>query len=62
MAPYRDNKIRQPAIFIGGTREGSRFMNGYHRFADADWLYADSRGVKFIEVPDTGSSARRRRS
>jgi len=49
MAPYRGKKIQQPAIFVGGTREGSRFMNGYDRYSDADWQYADSRGVFFIE-------------
>lgn len=49
MAPWRGRKIQQPAIFVGGTREGSRFMDGYDRYADADWNYADSRGVFLIE-------------
>jgi pimeloyl-ACP methyl ester carboxylesterase len=49
MRQYKDLKIEQPAIFIGGTREPSRHMQGFDRYADPVQRYADCRGVYFIE-------------
>ncbi len=49
MQTYRDRKIEQPAIFVGGTREPSRHMQGFDRYADPVQRYADCRGVYLIE-------------
>jgi len=49
MRRYKDLKIEQPAIFIGGTREPSRYMQGFDRYVDPVRRYGDCRGVYFID-------------
>lgn len=53
MRPHGGDQILQPALFIGGDKDPSRFMiGGVDRYADPVPRLADSRGVHIL--PDVG--------